>query len=360
MSFVPGISLCEAYYREAVFPVLRDAFPEVPYAAGLVDGGSEVLGFDTAMSMDHDWGPRVQIFLCDEDLPRCGESIGAILSKRLPRSFGGFSTSYELNMDGTGRLVETDAPLRHRVNASSPQQFFHKYLGVDLDEPLKAAGWLAIPQQELLTVSRGPIFHDGIGFGEMRDRFAFYPRDVWIYQLAALWTRVGQEEHLVGRAGFVGDELGAAIIASRLVRDLMRLAFLIERQYAPYAKWLGTAFSRLSCSSELGPLLQGVVDAKSWQNRDECLVPAFEKVARMQNELVLCPERPAKVGLFFDRPFHVIELHAGFSSALIKEIEDSELKRRPVVGGIDILSDSTDFVGDASWRETTRKGFSCE
>jgi hypothetical protein len=44
------------------------------------------------------------------------------------------------------------------------------------------------------------------------------------------------------RAGFVGDELGSALIGSRLVRDIMNLCFLLEKQYAPYPKWFGTAF----------------------------------------------------------------------------------------------------------------------
>jgi hypothetical protein len=34
------------------------------------------------------------------------------------------------------------------------------------------------------------------------------------------WNRIGQEEHLMGRADR-GDEIGSAIIAARLVRDLM-------------------------------------------------------------------------------------------------------------------------------------------
>ena len=33
----------------------------------------------------------------------------------------------------------------------------------------------------------------------------------------------------------------------------MRLAFLMERQYAPYAKWLGPAFARLACAPRLTP-----------------------------------------------------------------------------------------------------------
>ncbi len=37
----------------------------------------------------------------------------------------------------------------------------------------------------------------------------------------------------------IGDEVGSALIGSRLVRDIMRLCFLMEQTYAPYAKWFG-------------------------------------------------------------------------------------------------------------------------
>ena len=42
-----------------------------------------------------------------------------------------------------------------------------------------------------------------------------------------------------------GLRYSAALIAARLVRDVMRLAFLMEREYPPYPKWFGTAFSGL-------------------------------------------------------------------------------------------------------------------
>ena len=63
--------------------------------------------------------------------------------------------------------------------------------------------------------------------------------------LAAQWTWVAQEEAFVGRAVEVGDELGSRVMAARVVRELMRLCFLLERAYAPYSKWLGSAFARL-------------------------------------------------------------------------------------------------------------------
>ena len=38
------------------------------------------------------------------------------------------------------------------------------------------------------------------------------------------------------------------IVTARMAEKLMRLCFLIERRYAPYSKWFGAAFSRLTTS----------------------------------------------------------------------------------------------------------------
>ena len=59
--FIPGIELARAFHAEIVAPLLAGQ-PE-PYAAALLGPGSEVLGFDSARSADHDWGPRLQVFL---------------------------------------------------------------------------------------------------------------------------------------------------------------------------------------------------------------------------------------------------------------------------------------------------------
>jgi hypothetical protein len=75
----------------------------------------------------------------------------------------------------------------------------------------------------------------------------------------------------MGRAGTAGDEVGSAIIGSRLVRDLMRLCFLIEKQYPPFPKWFGTAFKHLKCAEGLLPLLRRVLPAQKWEERERLL-----------------------------------------------------------------------------------------
>ncbi|AIE84480.1 DUF4037 domain-containing protein [Fimbriimonas ginsengisoli] len=354
-SFIPGSVLNEGFFREAVRPILADAFPELPYAAARIGGGSDVLGFDTEMSMDHDWGPRLDLFLSDDDLVTYGPAIVQALGERLPARYRGLPTRYGEHEDGTTHMGEEAG--RHGVEPTSMRRFFEAYLAFDIDREIEPADWLTVPQKKLRTVTSGSVFYDEIGLKEQCQRFAYYPRDVWLYQLASAWERVGQEEHLVGRAGFVGDEIGASIIAARLVRDLTMIAFLIERVYAPYPKWFGTAFARLRSSSELGPLLTAILSASGWQERDARLVLAYEYVARMQNGLGLTEQRTETAAPFFGRPFNVIHLHAGFAGALEALIVDPEVKRiaaRRKIGGIDLFSDSTDLISHPEWRPTLR------
>ena len=180
----------------------------------------------------------------------------------------------------------------------------------------------------------------------------WYPYDVWLYILTSAWARIGQEEHLMGRAGFAGDEIGSALIGSRLVRDIMRLAFLMEKEYPPYVKWFGTAFSQLKCAIELGPIVTKVLHATSWKERDTNLCLAYGILAQMHNALNITEPVSPKVSQFWSRPFRIIGGER-FARAIIECIEDSEIVRltkRRLIGNIDLISDNTDLLEDKSLR----------
>ena len=174
---------------------------------------------------------------------------------------------------------------------------------------------MTFPSQKLRSTIAAEVYHDGIGLQAARDRFNYYPHDVWLYLLASGWNRIGQEEHLMGRAGMVDDEIGSGIIGSRLVRDVMRLCFLMEKQYAPYAKWLGKAFTQLKCAADLSPILRRVQLAEAWQEREKHLTAAYEYVAEMHNRLGITETLPARVSSFFGRPFLVIQAGGGFAKS---------------------------------------------
>jgi hypothetical protein len=358
--FVPGLQLSAEFYREAVAPILETEFPGVLHSAALIGSGSEVLGFDTEMSSDHHWGPRVMIFLRETDHARYHEMLCHTFGEQLPRTFRGYPTNFtppDPEDSGTQLLQAADTgPINHRVDILTLRSFWLDYLGFDLDRVIEPIDWLTFTEQKLRTLVAGAVYHDEIGLQAVRDRFAYYPQDVWLYLLAAGWARIGQEEHLMGRAGYVGDEIGSALIGARLVRDIMRLSFLMERQYAPYPKWFGTAFRQLDAAATLTPILQRALSAGNWQERQEQLAAAYEIIAARHNALGITEPLPEKTTSFFGRPFRVI-WGEKFSRALCACITEPVVRRLfelPLIGSIDQFSDNTDLLSDPRWRLVLR------
>ena len=342
--FVPGLELAEGFFREAVSPLLAAHAPGLKYSAALIGTGSEVLGFDDVMSTDHCWGPKVMLFLRPSDLRERGAEIDTVLTQKLPRTYRDYPTFF----GGPG--AEDGEPVSHRVELLSLSGFFESYLGIAIEEELEPADWLTLPHQKLRSISAGRVFRDDLGLGDIRARLEWYPHDVWLYVLASCWTRIGQEEHLMGRAGFAGDEVGSATIGGRLVRDLMRLAFLMEREYPPYAKWFGTAFSKLDAPPALAPALTDALHATSWRAREAALCTAYRIVGEAHNGLGLTDPVSPEPSAFWSRPFRVIHAEL-FEQALAAVIEDPQvraLSERRLIGNVDLLSDNTDLLEDSA------------
>jgi hypothetical protein len=77
--FLPGAELAARYYRGVIRPLFDDRAPGLRHSAALIGWGSEVLGFDSPRSTDHNWGPRCQVFLGHADADRAGD-ISAMLA----------------------------------------------------------------------------------------------------------------------------------------------------------------------------------------------------------------------------------------------------------------------------------------
>jgi hypothetical protein len=354
-AFIPGLELSRIFYTEAAAPILASRFAGLAHGAGVLGTGSEVLGFDTPRSRDHWWGPRVTLFLRPEDhTPELAEDIRRVLGQELPFEVRGYPTHMrEVDLaTGSVFMERTDQrPVNHLVQVTTARAFFQGYLGVDpLAGPLAPADWLAIPEQHLRTVGSGGVWHDGTGeLAPARTTLRWYPRDVWLYLLASQWRRIGQEEAFPGRCADVGDELGSRVVAARLVRELMHLAFLLEQEYLPYSKWLGTAFARLRCAPNLQPALLGALAATDWPERERHLSAAYETMAALHNALGLTPRLPEAVSPFYGRPFLVI--HADrFATALREAIQDEAVKQLPRwLGNTTQWADSTDVLSSPRW-----------
>jgi len=345
-AFIKGLDLSELLYREAVKPILAKHYPALTYSAAWLGLGSDVLGFDTPQSMDHDWGPRLMLFLGDADHETYHDEIDLSLRRELPAELHGYPTSFGRHEDGTAVMATTDGGLiNHGVVFSTVQRFFKDVLKFDPTGIIRPLDWVSVPENRLLMLTSGRVFHDGLGQLEpLRAKLRYYPDDVWLYVLAAQWRRIGQEEAFMGRCGQVGDDLGSRLIAARLVRDLMRLCFQMERRYAPYIKWFGSAFAQLECAADLVPTFTRVLEANSWEERQTHLSIAYEFVAKMHNSLGITEPLPTQVTQFHRRPFLV--LHADrFVDAMRSTITSHEVLSLPEhLGSIDQFVDSTDAL----------------
>jgi hypothetical protein len=352
-SFIPGLELSRIFYTEAVRPILDRRFPGLVHSAGRLYLGSDILGFDSPRSMDHDWGPKTSIFLLEADYTSSlADEIKRVLGEELPFEVRGFPTNFD-DRHGTGVMAPTAMrPIRHGVGVMTARWFFRRYLAADplATDSLRADEWISIPEQHLRTVTMGGVFHDGTG--ELmcaRERLRWYPHDVWLYLLAAQWRRIEQEEPFMGRCAEAGDELGSRIVAARMIREVMRLCFLMERQYAPYVKWFGTAFSHLACAPRLMPLFDATFQATTWPERERHLSAAYETIADLHNALGITQRLSPRVSRFFGRPYLVIHGDR-FVTAILAAIEDEAVKRLPPhLGSITQWVDSTDVLSYPTW-----------
>jgi len=333
-----------------VRPLLDETCPGLDYAAALLGAGSEVLGFDTPRSTDHDWGPRLQILTASEagaDSEADADSeVGAelygVLERRLPESFRGYPVFFPASTE------YPDGVPRHWVEVATLHSFLKQMAGFDVTQAVSVSQWLATPTQRLAELTGGAVFHDGPGELTLaRARLAWYPDQVWRYVLACQWQRIAQEEAFPGRCGEAGDELGAAVVAGRLARDLMRLCLLMDRRYPPYSKWLGSAFAQLPVARAIGPALSAALAATDARAREQGLVRAWELAAARHNELGLTDPLSPRSRPYYDRPFQVLD--AGrFASALLATVTEPDLRRRLPVGAVDQFVDSTDALGRES------------
>jgi hypothetical protein len=315
----PGRVLSEEFYRACVAPAMASEFRRLPHSAGLVGRGSEVLGYDDSMSTDHSWFARVTVFVSPELHAEQGESVQARLTERIPDRFEGVPT---------------------QVSVTTVHQCFLDQLGLDVSLEWDAYDWVSLPEQRVCAMTAGAVFHDDLDLEKVRTRLAYYPRDVWLYLMLAGWWRVHPEMNLVGRAGYAGDELGSSLLASEMVSGLMHLSFLIERRYAPYTKWFGSAFSELRIADRLSAPLDQALHARTWRQRQNALGSGYEIVAGAFNDLEITPRLTLQPVRMWERPFSV--MWADFPGALSARISDPQVRdlvERWPTGGIDRVRD---------------------
>jgi hypothetical protein len=358
--FIQGIDLSQRLYDEAVAPLMRRHAPGLPYAAGLLGAGSDVLGYDTERSTDHDWGPRLMLILRERDIATWRQPLDDLFRTSLPRTVAGYPTSFIESDEEPGTThmpgEDDEAPVNHRIAIVTASEFLQGRLGIDDTTGLDPAAWLTLPMQGLLEVTAGRVFRDDTGeITRMRNALAWYPDDTWRYLMASQWGHIDQLEPFIGRCAEVGDDIGSHLVAMYLVRGVMRLAFLMERRYWPYPKWFGTAFGRLSLAPALQPHLDRARFAREWREREAGVVAAAQALAHHHNAMGWTDPVDPTPRDFFNRPFTV--LFAGrFGEALMATVTDPVVRALPPnLGAIDQYIDATDAFNQPGLHHAIRE-----
>ncbi len=350
-AFLKGMELCENFFADCAKTVLETHFPDLAYSAGLIGYGSDVLGYDDAVSTDHMWGPRFYLFVSEQDAA-WKEDLFRTLSENLPYTYQGYSVNYS-------EPDPNDCGVRHPERICSGTvhpllwiQTFDSYLteqlGVcDLDR-ISPCEWLAFSEHRLLSLVSGKFFVDGLGCGKRIAKIQYYPPVVRRYLIASNWANIAAEQAFVKRCGDCGDETGSRIICARLCERLMRLCFLYKSVYAPYSKWFGTAFRRLDIDGRIKRAIDGALSASSLLQRETLLVEAQAAVAELHNASGVTELVPYQIEDYFGRDIKVIFAER-FAEAAAKGLAGTVLENVPLfgslsqIGGVASIADEERF-----------------
>jgi hypothetical protein len=125
----------------------------------------------------------------------------------------------------------------------------------------------------------------------------------------------------------------------------MRLALLMERSYAPYTKWLGTAFSQLGHPDGLDRDLEDTLKAGPFAERERALTSAYRKAAIRFNALRLAEPVDVEPHQFHERPAIVLGAER-FVQASLEAVKDQKVRELGLVGAIDQFADNTEVLSN--------------
>ena len=266
-----GLELAEKFYKEYGEKMIEESFSHIKQylAIGLCGSGSECMGFDDAISRDHDFEPGFCIFLPDESIVSAREEF--LLERayaKLPKEFLGFTRS-PLNPVGGNR---------HGVHRIS--NFFENKTG-DKNGELTIKAWFFVSEQFLLEATNGKVFADHFGlFTEIREKLSYLPEDVRRKKLAGNLLVMAQAGQYNYARCLKRGEVGAAQLAvGEFASAALKVIFLLNKTYIPYYKWVFRALKDLEIFSHLGDDLVYLLSSANAETEARQKTELIEKIA---------------------------------------------------------------------------------
>lgn len=322
-----GLELSREFYMVIGKPVMEELFTEYmeKAAVGLVGEGSECFGYDDKISTDHDYGPSFCIWLPREEYAQIGEAMNTVYEE-LPKEFKGIGTQMQrIQAQGRRGVLQIDL-------------FYNKFLGAK-GVPEQPIDWLVIPEHCLAAATNGSVFEDRLGtFTAVREKLLdYYPEDVRLKKIAARAVTMAHSGQCnYSRMMRRGDTVAAFLALEEFMKAALSMVYLLNREYAPYYKWMWRGLENMKRLSGVGALLKMLVEtglnkkcwnADAWDefqyklNKDDRIIMLIEEIcafiAMEMNNQGISDERS-----------DYLEAH-GYS--VMRHIQDDQIRSLPIL-----------------------------
>lgn len=270
---ITGMELSRRYYEEYGRSMIEEKFPDYvnKIAVGLVGEGSDCFGFDDMVSRDHDYGPGFCMWVTKDIY----EKIGVELQREydlLPEEFLGYEKKKTIVTPG-GQTVR-------RVGVFLIEDFYLNVIG-RREVPTTWEEWMYLEDHQLATATNGCVFKDQEGlFTQFRkELLEYYPEEVRIKKIAFEVAGMAQSgQYNVPRMWKRGEKVAAFLALSEFIKHSMSVVFLLEREYAPYYKWMYHKMCQLPLGKRIASQLESLLD---FANDGEAMGQNYEK--KIQN-----------------------------------------------------------------------------
>jgi hypothetical protein len=241
-----GLEISRLFSSEWLLPFIDRELPDLrSHVAVGRFMGSDALGADDHLSQDHSWGPTVEVYL-DDEYDINDDELAARINSAAPIEFR-----------GTRRRGGHDTAITLRRTHAYIKWVFGRV-------PKEPREWLCCGsrfediESILYFLRHGSLFHDGSGqLTALRAKYHCYPDDIHRLRLAACFYDIAHygEYNFVWRLVERNDVIAMQMALGHFSKAVMRLHFYLDRDFAPYWKWLPHEFRKRGYSPPINEQL---------------------------------------------------------------------------------------------------------
>lgn len=260
------------FYEQYGKPMIHNLFPEYEsrIAVGMVGEGSDCFDFDDEISADHDYAIGFCMWLTEEDRVAIGSELQVAYNNLI------LEQNLEQNV-----LDLKMVHLGSRRGVFGIDDFYRSN-----EEEYKLA-----------EMVNGEVFRDELGLFTARrnELLKYYPEELWRKKLANYlheFSQYGQSNY--ARMMAREDYLTANLCISKAIESAMDIAYVLNKEYAPYYKWKHKGLEKSGKMQDILWICKELslisCQRKAWENKrysasqintdDKCVV-LIETLARI-------------------------------------------------------------------------------